>query len=296
MGNGLCCYGPDEVRDEPLIEQKALTSTNFETKDEEYSQIEDRRSSVNPNTVEKVVYGEQNTQNHHRQGSNQMPKHIDSCSEQDDASELDTEDKETEEKVESEMDGSSDDSISALEEPFVPNLTEEDVKEEDMGHCIKDEGSYQHQRRRSSQISQQLQTLKVLGAGDPAVNGVYRWFAAHGRFVMFTDHGQYQIMGGVNLSEYGDRYYDCWVIEEITENVDRLYAVPSSESAIPEGGWFCIDGSKPAPEVKGGEERDDYESDGYIDTEGSASSLSLMPNSYWAANGLDGIDGLEWVN
>lgn len=290
----MCCYGPSEVpRDEPLMEEAALRGANVDTQDEEFAKIEVQSPTLSPVRVPKVIYGEQNTQHHHRQGSNQMPKHIDSGSEQDELSDLDTEDKQTEEQAESELDDLTDDSISALEEPFVLNLAEDEIKE-DTSHCIKDEGSSQHQRRSSAQISLQLQTLKVVGAGDPAINGVYRWFAAHSRFVMFKDQGQYQIMGGVNLSEYGDRYYDCWVIEEMTENVERLYAVASSEStSVPEDGWFCIDGSKPAPEVKCGEEREDYQSDGYMDTEGSDASLSPMPTSYWAANSLDGV---EWVN
>lgn len=68
---------------------------------------------------------------------------------------------------------------------------------------------------------------------------------------MFTDQGQYQIMGGVNLMEYGDSYYDCWAIEKIKENVVRLYAVSSGESnSISTNGWICIDGVLPAPIVE----------------------------------------------
>jgi len=288
----LCCYGPSEVpRDEALMEEAVLRGTNVEVQHEEFAKIEVQSSTLSPVRVLRVIYGEQNTQHHHRQGSNQMPKHVDSVSEQDDLSDLDTEDKKTEEQVESELDESTDDSITALEELFVLNLPEEEIKEEHTNHCIKDEGSCQHQRSSSAQISLQPQTLNVVGAGDPAVNGVYRWFAAHSRFVMFKDKGQYQIMVGVNLSEYGDRYYDCWVIEEMTENVVRLYAVASSNStSVPEYGWFCIDGSKPVPEVKREEEREDYQSDGYLDKEGSDVSLSPMPTSYWIANSLDGVE------
>jgi len=304
MGNNLCCFGPHDVeRDDLLIEEDALQNTHMESQnsEDEFAQIE-IPSDVSDLDVADDLLNVQDVRLYHRQDSNQEPKHVDSLSEEE---KIDIEDKGVVETGDQELsplddiEDSTDDSISALEEGFVLNQ----LKEENLSHRGKDKGSYQHQRKSSSQISLQVQTLEVSGAGSAAVNGVYRWFAAHGRFVMFTDQGQYQIMGGVNLSDYGERYFNSWVIQEITGA--QLYAVDSGHNAsISCDGWICINGASPAPQVKVGNETELEDDDYDIETEESESSISHLPAAYlpkeWvAANNIDdmeAIDGVLWVD
>jgi len=158
---------------------------------------------------------------------------------------------------------------------------------------VQSQENYQ-QNIRSSQV----QAIKVMGAGNPAVNGVYRWFTKHEHFVMFTDDCQYQIVGGVNLSDYGDRYNDCWAIEEIMGNVVLLYAVASNEdSSIACDGWICICGTSPAPKIQIAEECGFYEDEDDIETEGSDTSISLMATSFmlkqWATDNFDPVQELQ---
>lgn len=229
------------------------------TEDGELDQNGERTYTVNTSLVQRCPV-KQNAQNHHRQGSHQLPKHVDSSSDLLDLKkdDLDTEDNvvyepQAEFQLESDQDGVTDDSISALEEPFmiydkaIGNKEEKDIHPRIEG--------VQNQRKSSTQINSNCETLTVAAAGNPAVNGVYRWFAAHARFVMFTDQGQYQIMRGVDLPEYGDSYNGCWVIEEIKEKMVRLYAVASGETnSISSDGWICINGALPAPIIKKGTE------------------------------------------
>jgi len=296
MGNNICCYNSPHIEDrgDALIDEDSLQKSLTHNANE-YDKIEDH-SEVSDLEEKNDVANEQDTR-HHRQGSNQEPKHMDSLSELEDS-----EDNGVLERVENELsdlDGSTDDSISPLEDVLVVDLVIHQPKEEKISHRESEEGSYQHQRKSSAQISLELQTLEVSGAGNPAVNGVYRWFAAHERFVMFTDQGQYQIMGGVDLSEYGECYYNSWVIEEITGT--RLYAVPLDErSSISSEGWICIDGASPAPKVKGGEERELFDEEYDMETEESDSSLSHLPTAYlpkqWVASNSDELGGVNWVD
>lgn len=144
----------------------------------------------------------------------------------------------------------------------------------------------------------QVQLIRVVGAGNQAVNGVYRWFTKHKRFIMFTDDCQYQIVGGVNLSEYGDCYKNCCVIQEVMENVVQLYAAASKEdSSISFDGWICICGTSPAPKIQVGEEWGFYEVEGGISTEGSDTSISLLDTSLllkqWAISNFDSVKELQ---
>jgi len=305
MGNWLCCVTSPEVPNEDgLIDGDVLGSVFLETEDNEFVQIEVRNSPLHQNVVQEVL-SEQSNQYHRRQGSNQM-QHIDSLSELEKLSETDDLDWKTSSvyargnQAESDLDCSTDESISELfQVPVGIKHEEYGMNVEEIGKSAKDV-SIQHQRKSSTQVGPQAEILEVQGAGNPAVNGVYRWFAAHERFVMFTDHGQYQIIGGVNLSDFGDHYHDCWVIEKIMEVVVRLYAVASSEiTSIPCDGWICIHGTSPAPKVKGGEERKLHEENGYMGNEQSDESLSSpisnLPKE-WAMNELDGIEGVVYVD
>jgi len=305
MGSWLCCVSPnEEPQEDGLIEGDLLGNVFVERKECEFVKIGVKNSPVHQSIVEEVVT-EQNDQYNRQQGSNQM-QHVDSLSELEKLSETDDYDWKNSSVYErggqgdSEQDNSTDESISELfQVPFGINYEEDGLKIEEIGKYPTD-GSNQHQRKSSTQTGPQAEVLEVQGAGNPAVNGVYRWFAAHERFVMFTDHGQYQIIGGVNLSELGDRLYNCWVIEKIMETVVRLYAVASDEiTSVPCDGWICIHGTSPAPLVKGGEERKLHEDKGYyMGIEQSDESLSSLPINLpkqFAVNDLDGIDGVEWV-
>lgn len=300
MGSWLCCVSPIEVPQENgLLDGDVLGNVIVETKDSEFIQIGVTNSPVQITVAEEVVT-EQNDQFNRQQGSNQM-QHVDSLSELEKLSETGDFDwknssvYERGDQVDSELDSSTDETISQLfQVPCGINYEEDGLKVEEIG-------SNQHQRKSSAQIGPQAEVLEVQGAGNSAVNGVYRYFAAHGRYVMFADHGQYQIIGGVNLSELGDRYHNCWVIEKIMEIVVRLYAVASNDiTSVPCDGWICIDGSSPAPIVKGGEERKYQEEKGYnMGIEQSDESLSSLPISnlpkQFVVNDLDGVDGVEWV-
>jgi len=281
---------------------------NLKRHDEEWLIVEDGLARVhrisNPILKQKVVPIE-HVQHYHRQGNSQRPQHLNSSRELVDVSKpfrADTQDKSMCKAgcdFESELYDATDDSISELEETFVSHNQEKWQKEEEKKQYFE-EGVHQHQRRSSTQMSLNFETLTVTGAGNTAVNGVYRWFAAHDRFVMFSAQGQYQIMRGVNLSEYGDRYYDCWTIEEIRENVTRLYAVASGEvNFISFGEWICINGTVPAPIVKGGEEHRRYDDDGLEETDESDVSLSPIPNSYylkeWSVYNAHGTETAEYV-
>jgi hypothetical protein len=255
------CENPDVEEGNWLIVEDVPASVRTETEDDEFDQVEEQKSTLNANFV-KNVPARNNTQNHHCQGSLQLPKHVDSSDTREDTLHYDHIDVgETaihelcEVQFESDQDGVTDDSISALEEPFAMHDEEIRNKEEEKIHPLKDMG-VQTQRKSSTQINLNCELITVAAAGNTSVNGVYRWFAAHERFVMFTDHGQYQIMRGVNLPEYGDSYYGWWVIEEIKENVARLYAVASDKTnSISSDGWICINGALPAPVIKEGRER-----------------------------------------
>jgi len=244
-----------------IVEDVHPASDYVETEDDGLDQNGERRYTLNTSLVQ-IGPVKQNTQSHHRQDSHQLPKHVDSSSDLLDnvnKDDLDTEDNivhepQAEFQFESDQDGVTDDSISALEEPLMIYDKAIGNKEEEEIHPRIDKG-VQKQRKSSTQINSNCEMLTVAAAGNPAVNGVYRWFAAHARFVMFTDKGQYQIMRGVDLPEYVDSYYGCWVIEEIKENVVRLYAVASRETnSIPSDGWICINGALPAPIIKKGRE------------------------------------------
>jgi len=298
MGNQLCCFSiRGDTEDNPLMEEDALGSNGFETQEDEFVQIDIGNSIFN---LQEVPLTEQKSQHHNQQGNIQIPKHIDSHSEVEDLTESENTDAklngiyEFGNQLDSNLDGSTDDTISALEENFVINQPEYSTEEE-IYNRNKDRGNHQHQRRFSTQISLQAETLKVTGAGNAAANGVYRWFAAHGRFVMFTNQAQFQIVGGVNLSEYGERYYDSWVIEEIKENIVSLYAVASGEyPSINSDGWICIDGALPAPKLEPEEEQEFYEEeDSYMDIVEKSISISPIPTScsqkLLIVNSRDGI-------
>jgi len=306
MGNWLCCVAsPAVLKEDRQIRGDVLQNVIVETKDNEYvKEVKVKDSPFHPNVVEEVVM-EQSNQHHRRQGSNQM-QHIDSLSELEKLSETDDVEWKNSSvydnggQVEFELDSSADESISELFQVSIGINHEECAMKVEEGATSAIDRSKQHQRKSSIQIGPQAKILEVQGAGNPAVNGVYRWFAAHERFVMFTDHGQYQIMGGVNLSDFGDHYHDCWVIEKIMDIVVRLYAVASNEiTSIPCDGWICIHGTSPAPKVKGGECKL-HEENGYMENEHSDESLFSLPNSnlpkQWVANDLDGFGVVQYVD
>jgi len=287
------------------MEKDGLEEDNLYTRNCEFLQIEVENSTDSTTAVEEVLLTERSN-HHYQQGSNQMPKHMDSLSELENFSEPnDTSSKDNsldqrEEYFQSDVDGSSIESISSLfHNPVVMTDVEDRKIDEEVDLTTKDVQNNQHQRKSSTQIGPQVELLEVFGAGNPAVNGVYRYFAAHERFVMFTDDGQYQIIGGANLSEYGERYGNCWVIEEIKKNVVRLYALASTEIIpISSEGWICINGALPAPKVKGLDEEKLHERS-YFGNEESDGSLSPLSTSHipkqWPSHDLDGIDGVEWL-
>merc|ERR1719193_922943 len=201
-------------------------------------------------------------------------------------------------KIETDLDESTDGTISALEETVFITSEEEGAKEEES----YDEARKSYQLSNASMISLRVQSNKVVGAGSAAANGVYRWFVAHKRFVMFTEDGQYQIRGGANLSEYGDRYLKCWVIEETREDMVRLlYAVASSNrTCAPSAGWICIEGASPAPEVEQGDDRELlYENGGSMEYEESETSVyplrSSRTSNIWDDTYLNSVSVVEWV-
>jgi len=307
----LCCLStlsPTEVpQEDRLMETDGLGDANLWMKNNEFLRIEVKSSTLSPTkVVEEVLLTERNN-HHHRQGSNQIPKHMDSLSELENFSEpgdIGLKDNSVDERgglFELEVDGSTNDSISSLfHDPFVMNDIEDRMIVEKLEFTARDVQNSQHQRKSSMQIGPQVEVLEVFGAGNPAVNGVYRYFAAHERFVMFTDEGQYQIIRGANLSEYGDRYSDCWVLEEIKKNVVRLYALASSEIVpISSEGWICIYGASPAPKVCGLDEGKLNERNGYSGNEDSDAPLSPLSATHlpkqWHSNDLAELDGVEWV-
>lgn len=196
-------------------------------------------------------------------------------------------------QAESDADDSGYDTISALFEiPFDTDHVDDGTNVEEIYHRLEDVGSCQYYCESPTKIVPQDETLQVIGAGNPAVNGIYRWFAAHDRFVMLTDRGQYQITGGVSLYELGDGYHDCWVIEEIMVKASRLYALPSRD-VTSSNGWICINGASPAPKVKMGESKKLQEDNSDIETQ-NVLSLSGKPTDYlakmWSATEFDGVD------
>jgi len=273
-----------------------------EKQENDFSQVEDQRSVLKSSMVHRILSTDKPTWSDLQKENNQMPKYKDFISEPEYVSEPDELISEGDTGHEgvghicSELDDTTDETIPP-HDPFVSN-DEEDLKEE-ISQTMNDYGLNKQWSDSSFEINLQVQTLNVTGAGDSAVNGVYRWFTAHGRFVMFTDKGHYQIVGGVNLSkQYGDRYNDCWVLEETTESVVRLYAVASDLStSIPRDGWMGINGSSPAPNVQEGDEKEAFE-EGYTESEDCEASLSLMPTGYItkqsASSNLEGVD-VEWV-
>jgi len=302
MGNSLCCLSTSEVGlDDPWLKEGVFGKTLVDLHDDEFSQFEDQRSHLKPSMVQRILQADKNTWNDLQKRNNQMPWYKDFLSEPEYISEPNVGDSEGDVgykiggQIDSDRDGSTEETISAHDN-FISS-DEEEIKEE-IKQTMNDEANIKH-RNDSSQINLQVQTLNVTAAGTSAVNGVYRWFTAHGRFVMFTDKGHYQIMGGVNLCElYGERYNYCWVIEEITENMVCLYAAASDLGiSIPSDGWICINGSSPSPNVQEGDEREVYE-EGYTESEDCDASLSLMPTCYMTkqsvANNPEGFD-VEWV-
>lgn len=284
------------------MEEDSLENVYVDKENQEFVQIEIK--SPTANVVQEILLNEQINQRLHRQGSSQKPMHMDSLSELEMFSEADDADLKVNSfagitrQLQSELESPSEDSISSL--PLLVSSAHGGMKQGNIAIVTKDLRNNQHQRKSSTQIGPMVEVLEVVGAGNPAVNGVYRWFAAHERFVMFSDEGQYQIMRGVNLSEYGEHYHDCWVIEELMKNVLRLYAVASGNmNYIPSDGWICINGASPAPKVMGVEEGMLQEDSCGVENEESELSLSSMsipfPQKEWAVIDLDGLNGVGCV-
>jgi len=291
------------VIDDRLVEQNSLENVYVNKHNNEFVQIEIKNPTAD--VVQKILVKEQINQRLHRQGSNQKPVHMDSLSELEMFSEADDADFKDNRvsgiagQLESELDSPSEDSISSLfKDPSAISIAQGVMRQGKIAIAAKDFRNNQHQRKSSTQIDPMDEVLEVVGAGNPAVNGIYRWFAAHERFVMFSDEGQYQIMRGVDLSEYGEHYHDCWVIEELMKNVLRLYAVASSGmNYISSDGWICINGASPAPKVNGLDEgllHDDNYYGGNEECELSLSSMSIpcVPKE-WSPVDLDGANGVE---
>lgn len=297
MGSYCCCA---KLVIDRLVEQDSLENVYVNKENNEFVQIEIENPTAN--VVQEILVNEQNNQRLHRQGSNQKPMHFDSLSELEMFSEADDADLKENRvsgiagQLESELDSPSEDSISSLfKDPSAISSAQRGMKQGKITIAAKDFRNNQHQRKSSTQIDPMVEVIEVVGAGNPAVNGVYRWFAAHERFVMFSDEGQYQIMRGVDLSEYGEHYHDCWVIEELMKNVILLYAVASSDmNTISNHGWICINGASPAPKVNGLEEGILHEDSCCVGNEESELSLSSMsipcPSKEWSAVDLDGVE------
>jgi len=293
------------VIDDRLVEQHSLENVWVNKQNNEFVQIEIKDPTAN--VVQEILLNEQINRRSHRQGSNQKPMHMDSLSELEMFSEADDADLKDNcvsgiaGQLESDLDSLSDDSISSLfKGTSAISIAQGGMKQAKIAIAAEDSRNNQHQRKSSTQIDPMVEVLEVVGAGNPAVNGVYRWFAAHERFVMFGDEGQYQIMRGVDLSEYGEHYHDCWVIEELMKNMLRLYAVASNDmNYISSNGWICINGASPAPKVKGVDEGMLHEDNYYVGNEESELSLSSMsipcPPKQWSAIDPDGVNGVECV-
>jgi len=302
---GSCCCFAKIVINDRLMTKDSTDNVYVDRENNEFVQIEIKSPRVN--VVQEILLDEQNNQHLHRQGSNQLPMHMDSLSELEKFSEADDTDLKdnsvygTAGRLESELDSPIEDSISSLfRYPLIINNAQDGMKQGKITFIAKDLRNNQHQRKSSTQIGPMVEVLEVVGAGNPAVNGVYRWFAAHERFVMFSDEGQYQIMRGVDLSEYGEHYRDCWVLEELMKNVLRLYAVASNDmNYTSTDGWICINGASPAPKVKGVAEGMLREGSACSENEESDLSLSSMsipgPPKEWPAADFEGVNGIECV-
>merc|ERR1719233_1002084 len=264
MGNGHCCYAsPIVVLDDLVMEDDVNGRSDIFT---EY---------FNPPLVQDFFLGKQSTKKH-CWGRNQRPKRTGSLYPVEQYSELVDNDIKNSAFDEGgdhypEYDGNTNDSISGLEDPPIVT-SENDGMRNDENYCqANDHISFKSIVRLEDEMK------KVIGAGSTSANGVYRWFAAHGRFVMFTDEGQYQIRGGVNLSAFDDQYYNSWVIEEYKERLVPLYAVASNNSSTSSSnGWICIKGVPPAPKVEIGDERELYEEDGSMEVEESVSIYPML--------------------
>jgi len=303
MGNEFCCCVPSKnvSRDDKNIVEEVVNSTQSFT----IHSItrDDQVAAVTPPLAWDITSTEHITQEPPQQVSNKLPEDMESISELKHHSEPDVIDNKDEAidqnggKIETDLDESTDGTISALEETVFITSDEWRAKEEESD----DEAQNSYKLSNASMISLRVQSNKVVGAGSGAANGVYRWFVAHGRFVMFTEEGQYQIRGDANLSEYGDRYYNCWVIEEIRENMVRLlYAVASSESnCAPSDGWICIEGASPAPKVEQGNDRELYKNGGFMELEESETSIypliSSSTTNQWDENYQNRVSVVEWV-
>jgi len=304
MGTGFCCCVPPQMvsPDDMIIEEEVFNSVDSVaigrpiTGDNQFAE-------ATPPLAQEVTFPKHTTQKHPQWKSTKASEDMESTWEQRHLSEPDGNDLQYEAidqnqgKIETELDESTDGTISALEETVFITSDEEGAKEEESD----DEAQNSYKLRDASMISLRVQSNKVVGAGSAAANGVYRWFVAHRRFVMFTEDGQYQIRGDANLSELGDRYLNCWVIEEIRENVVRLlYAVASSNrTCAPSGGWICIEGASPAPEVEQGDDREIYENGGFMEFEESETSVyplrSSRASNVWDENHLNSVSVVEWV-
>jgi len=289
-------------RDEMNIEEEVFNSIHSVTIVRPITG-DDQFAEATPPLAQEVTLPKHTTQKHIQWKSTKESQDLISISEQRHLSEPEVNDLKYEAidqnggQIETELDESTDGTISALEETVFITSEEEGAKEEE-----SDDGAQNsYKLSNASMISLRVQSNKVVGAGSAAANGVYRWFVAHKRFVMFTEDGQYQIRGDANLSEYGDRYLNCWVIEEIRENVVRLlYAVASSNrTCAPSGGWICIEGASPAPEVEQGDDREVYEKGGFMEFEESETSVYPLRSSRtlntWDENYLNSVSVVQWV-
>jgi len=290
MGNGFFCHTPRDVPRKDS-QMKDYVFENIKMQDNNFRDIKVHRSTLNPNAD---IEQQQNVDYYHQDWNDMMPTYLDFISEpqyhreKQDIASIKSTIGEAASKLEARDDSTEDAESVYLEHST--NLYKGAVKD-DIGLDFKIKEDYSKRQIRASQV----QVIKVMGAGNPTVNGIYRWFTAHERYIMFKDQSQCQIVGGVNLSEFGERYSDCWVIEEIMENVVRLYAVASRKGpTVASDGWFCVYGKSPAPQIQVGEEWGFYEDDSEIETEGTDTSLSLMTNSYLpmqlATDGLDRLD------
>jgi len=305
MGTGFCCCDSPQMvsRDDMTIEEDVFNSMHS-VKIVSPITGEEQLAEATPPSAQEVALPEHTTQKHPEWKSTRGSEDIESISEQRHLSEPDANDLKYEAtgqntgKIETELDESTDGTISALEETVYITSDEEGAKEEESD----DEAQNSWKLSNASMISLRVQSNNVVGAGSAAANGVYRWFVAHRRFVMFTEERQFQIRGGANLSEYGDRYINCWVIEEIREDVVRLlYAVASSNrTCAPSAGWICIEGASPAPEVEQGDDRELlYENGGSMEYEESETSVyplrSSRTSNMWDDTYLNSVSVVEWV-
>jgi len=304
MGTGFCCCVPPQMvlRDDMTIEEEVFNSMRSVTIVRPKTG-DDQLAVATPPLAQEVTLPEHTIQEHPHQKSTKKSEDMESTWEQRHLSGPDVNDLKYKTidqnggKIETELDESSDGTISALEETiFITTSDEEGAKEEE-----SDDAQNSYKLSNASMISLRVQSNKVVGAGSAAANGLYRWFVAHRRFFMFTEEGQYQMRGGANLSEYGDRYLSCWVIEEVREDMVRLlYAVASSNrTCAPSAGWICIEGASPAPEVEQGDDRELYENGGFIEFEESETSIyplrSSRTTNMWDESYLNSVSVVEWV-